>query len=285
MQGIFYIQNGGIGVKTNLIIVEGIPGSGKSTTANFIKEHLEKKGVKAKLYQEGDTSHPADYESTACLSDSQFYNILERFPEYRDAIQECTEKKGKKYFTQYRDLENIDSSIVDDLAPYDVYELELDTYEEVSYNYWREFIEKTKFGDEVYIFECCFLQNPFTKFIAKHNASPLRLGNHLMKISALMKPLNPLLIYLYQENIDQSFNPVYQERSQDWRDFFTDYHVNQGYGKENGLKGYKGLVEFLERRRDQELRIIEDLPVQTLLIQNDERDWEEYYDNVKEAIK
>ncbi|WP_201715699.1 P-loop domain-containing protein [Rossellomorea arthrocnemi] len=272
-------------MKTKLIMVEGIPGSGKSTTAKFIKDYLEKKGVKAKLYQEGDTSHPADYESTACLSDSQFHDILDKFPEFRDAIQECTGKKGKKYFTQYRDLENIDSSIVDDLAPYDVYELELDTYEEVSYNYWREFIEKTTFGDEVYIFECCFLQNPFTKFIAKHNAAPLRLENYLKKISSLITPLNPLLIYLYQENIDQSFRHVYQERSQDWRDFFTDYHVNQGYGKEKGLKGYKGLVEFLEMRRDQELRIIKDLPVKTLLIQNGERDWEGYYDTVKEAIK
>jgi hypothetical protein len=276
---------GAFSLKTKLIMVEGIPGSGKSTTAKFIKDYLEKKGVKAKLYQEGDTSHPADYESTACLSDSQFHDILEKFPEFRDAIQECTGKKGKKYFTQYRDLENIDSSIVDDLAPYDVYELELDTYEEVSYNYWREFIEKTTFGDEVYIFECCFLQNPFTKFIAKHNAAPLRLENYLKKISSLITPLNPLLIYLYQENIDQSIRHVYQERSQDWRDFFTDYHVNQGYGKEKGLKGYKGLVEFLEMRRDQELRIIKDLPVKTLLIQNGERDWEGYYDTVKEAIK
>jgi hypothetical protein len=276
---------GAFSLKTKLIMVEGIPGSGKSTTAKFIKDYLEKKGVKAKLYQEGDTSHPADYESTACLSDSQFHDILEKFPEFRDAIQECTGKKGKKYFTQYRDLENIDSSIVDDLAPYDVYELELDTYEEVSYNYWREFIEKTTFGDEVYIFECCFLQNPFTKFIAKHNAAPLSLENYLKKISSLITPLNPLLIYLYQENIDQSFRHVYQERSQDWRDFFTDYHVNQGYGKEKGLKGYKGLVEFLEMRRNQELRIIKDLPVKTLLIQNGERDWEGYYDTVKEAIK
>ena len=285
LQGIFYIQNGGIGVKNNLIIIEGIPGSGKSTTANFVKEHLEKEGVKVKLYQEGDSSHPADYESTACLNDEQFHDILERFPESRDAIQGCTKKKGSRFFIQYRNLKSEDSSLIEDLAAYDVYELDLDMYEDVSYNYWREFMEHTNFCEEVYIFECCFLQNPFTKFIAKHNSAPLRLENYLKKISALIKPLNPLLIYLYQENVDQSFNHVYEERSQEWREFFTDYHVNQGYGKENGLKGYHGLVEFLEMRRNLEMRILEDLPVKHMLIENGEKDWDAYYEKIKEAMK
>ena len=33
-------------MKTNLIIAEGLPGSGKSTTAAMIAQELEKKGVK-----------------------------------------------------------------------------------------------------------------------------------------------------------------------------------------------------------------------------------------------
>ncbi|CAN7551094.1 hypothetical protein [Rossellomorea sp. LjRoot5] len=272
-------------MNTNLIIVEGIPGSGKSTTANFIKEHLEKEGIKAKLYQEGDTSHPADYESTACLNEGQFNAILEKFPARWESIKEYAEKKGDHYFISYHHFLDTDSSLVEYLSSYDVYELDLDTFEDVSYNYWKEFVEVTAFSDDVYIFECCFLQNPFTKFIAMHNAEPKRLENHLKKISSLIAPLNPLLIYFYQENLDQSFHHVYEERSQEWREFFTDYHMNQGYGKENGLKGYQGLVEFLEMRRNLELRILEVLPVRHLLIENGEKDWDAYYVQMKEAIK
>ncbi|MBN8192121.1 hypothetical protein JI667_08175 [Bacillus sp. NTK074B] len=272
-------------MNTNLIIVEGIPGSGKSTTANFMKEHLEKEGIKVKLYQEGDSSHPADYESTACLNEEQFHDILARFPESRDAIQEYTVKRESRFFIQYRNLTNADSSLIENLAAHDVYELDLDKYEDVSYNYWREFIEHTNFSDEVYIFECCFLQNPFTKFIAMHNAAPFRLESHIKKISSLISPVNPLLIYLYQENVDQSFNHVYEERSQEWRQFFTDYHVKQGYGKANGLEGYQGLVKFLKMRRDLEMGILEDLPVKHLLIENGEKDWEVYYEKMKEAIR
>lgn len=46
---------------TNLIIVEGLPGSGKSTTAAMIAELLKKKGRKILCVDEGVTDHPADY--------------------------------------------------------------------------------------------------------------------------------------------------------------------------------------------------------------------------------
>lgn len=37
-------------MKNRLILIEGIPGSGKTTIANKLKEHLVNKGVNVKLY-------------------------------------------------------------------------------------------------------------------------------------------------------------------------------------------------------------------------------------------
>ncbi len=48
-------------MKTNLIIVEGLPGSGKSTTAAMIADELRKKGKKVVCLDEGASEHPADY--------------------------------------------------------------------------------------------------------------------------------------------------------------------------------------------------------------------------------
>ena len=48
-------------MKTNLIIVEGLPGSGKSTTARMIADELEKKGKQVVCVDEGVKEHPADY--------------------------------------------------------------------------------------------------------------------------------------------------------------------------------------------------------------------------------
>ncbi len=48
---------------TNLIIVEGLPGTGKSTTAAFIAEELKRNGKKVVCVDEGEPHHPADYDS------------------------------------------------------------------------------------------------------------------------------------------------------------------------------------------------------------------------------
>lgn len=48
-------------MKTNLIMVEGLPGSGKSTTAAMIAGVLRKKGKTVCCVDEGAQEHPADY--------------------------------------------------------------------------------------------------------------------------------------------------------------------------------------------------------------------------------
>lgn len=48
-------------MRTNLIILEGLPGSGKSTTAAMIADELGKKGKKVICVDEGVREHPADY--------------------------------------------------------------------------------------------------------------------------------------------------------------------------------------------------------------------------------
>ncbi|WP_291569267.1 zeta toxin family protein [Clostridium sp. UBA4548] len=46
-------------MENKLILVEGIPGAGKTTTARIIKERLISEGKNVILYEEG-MSHPAD---------------------------------------------------------------------------------------------------------------------------------------------------------------------------------------------------------------------------------
>ena len=45
-------------IKTKLILVDGIPGSGKSTLSQFISKQIERNKIKVKWYFEHDMFHP-----------------------------------------------------------------------------------------------------------------------------------------------------------------------------------------------------------------------------------
>lgn len=57
-------------MKNRLIIVEGLPTSGKSTTAKYIAGKLN-----YKFFDESDELHPADYINSAYIMESQLGNF------------------------------------------------------------------------------------------------------------------------------------------------------------------------------------------------------------------
>ena len=60
---------------TKLYIVEGLPCSGKSTTAKYIADFLEKSGKKVCFFDEGSGQHPADYEYHAYITQEQLNRL------------------------------------------------------------------------------------------------------------------------------------------------------------------------------------------------------------------
>ncbi|MFW6306208.1 MAG: hypothetical protein ACOC1N_02345 [Bacillota bacterium] len=57
-------------MKHKLIIIEGVPGVGKTTTVSLIKENLDN-NITSNLFMEGDLNHPADLKQT--LISRMFY--------------------------------------------------------------------------------------------------------------------------------------------------------------------------------------------------------------------
>lgn len=65
---------------TKLYIVEGLPCSGKSTTAQSVCDTLRKQGKDVVIVDEGTGNHPADYEFHAYMAEDG----LEKLDEQHD---------------------------------------------------------------------------------------------------------------------------------------------------------------------------------------------------------
>lgn len=184
-----------------LVIVEGLPASGKSTAASRIAAMLEDRGDRVICWDEGVPGHPADYDR---------YD----FPDFRTEHRMILEK-------------------------------------------WKAFAETAQ-KDTTYVFNCIFLQNPMCETMMRFDLTEAESCAYICEIAEIIRPMNPLILYLRQEDLKTAVDGVLQERGDGWLNAVIGYHVDQGYGKRLGLCGYAGYLACLEERQSRELRILEE---------------------------
>src|SRR5689334_14423068 len=93
--------------KNILILLEGIPGSGKTTAGYHLQAFLERKGFPVQFWREGNFDNPADFEGIARLSISEYQSFLQRYPELVELFYEQLTIKEDDYFLKYRKLQSL----------------------------------------------------------------------------------------------------------------------------------------------------------------------------------
>ncbi len=276
-------------MRTKLILVEGIPGSGKTTTADYIHNYLNQNNIPNLLYKEGNLDHPADFESVACLNKEEYNKIRIQFKSNTDLLDKNLIKKGDDYFLEYRKLNNqkdsnFNKGLFYKLAAYDIYNLEFNKHIRLLKEKWKEFAQKALNQEKIYIFECCFLQNPLTTMLAYHNKDRDYIISYIKELTAIISELNPSLILLQQKNVEEQFKKISKERSQEWLNFVIDYITTKSYGRENNLHGYQGLINFYQNLSKLESEIFSQLNLNKLLVKEPHSNWEKNYQKIDEFL-
>lgn len=272
------------------MIVEGLPGFGKSTTAKLLKDILIDNHKQAELFLEGNLDHPADYDGVASFNKSEFESLIANNGDFRELINNKVTRKGINYLLPYRKLINeYGSHFPDDLFhtifKNDIYELSLEKNIELITQRWTEFAEKAINENKVYIFECCFLQNPLTIGMVKYGSPKDKVIDYVLRLEKIIEKLNPILIYIEQDDLEFSFRKAVHERATEWSKGFMDYYTNQGYGKVNGYKGLEGTIKVLEARRAVEKEIFDLLTIKKIKINNSNYEFENYKIMLKERMR
>ncbi|WP_144475313.1 hypothetical protein [Cytobacillus oceanisediminis] len=277
-------------MKTKLILVEGLPGSGKSTTAKLIHELLTENQVPAELYMEGNLDHPADYEGVAYFTEEEFEELLKKSGSLSKVFQDRVTVKRGRHLLPYMKIKNeLGSGFPDELlaaiSKKDVYELPMEENIAVISESWEEFAKQAAAEEKVYVFECCFIQNPVTVGLVKYGASDEATIQYVKKLAEAVESLNPLLVYVKQEDIERSFRKAVTERPDDWFNGFVHYYTSQGYGLVNGLSGLEGTIDVLKARQELEYSILKNLQLTTYILNNTQFDFEKHRVNLKEILE
>jgi hypothetical protein len=265
---------------TKLILLEGIPGSGKSSAGEFVQGLLERQGSAARFWREGDFDHPADFEGVAGLSEAYYRDLMARNPHLAALIQQYTDVRGADFLLSYRKLQHshpeaMPQALVDELARHDVYDgLPMAEYCRLALDRWRDFCQAAAQSDTVTILECCLLQNPLTVLLARHDADAQAAREHIASIAAIIQPLHPLVVYLSPQDARAVLDRVRAERPAEWADFVTWYLTGQAYGQAHPVAGWEGVVQFYAMRQRLEVELLAELPLPSLVIEHAGREWE-----------
>ncbi|MDO4863550.1 MAG: hypothetical protein Q4A05_05205 [Ruminococcus sp.] len=248
-----------------LIIVEGLPCSGKSTTARYIAEKLGMRFV-----DEGTGDHPADYEFQAFLTESD----LEAFTaDERELVLQNSAKKSGGYISE---LGAFSGELFDKLLQYKVYDfLPWETERPVMLDKWREFAQNIR--GESYVFNCVLLQNPMCETMMRFGFDEAVSEAYIREICGMIEPLSPFVVYLGNSEVYDSVKKASAERGDDWLNAVIDYHCGGEYGKKLGLSGFDGYIAALEERQRRELSILGRLGVDNIVLDDPQRDWESAY--------
>lgn len=268
-------------MNTKLILVEGLPGFGKSTTAKLIEEILTEKNIQTELFLEGNLDHPADYDGVSCFDEGEFDRLLESLGDLKEVFMDMAEKKGNNYLLPYRKIQNkygstFSDELLNTIFKNDVYELPLEQNMELIADKWTEFAEKAVSNNKTYIFECCFIQNPITVAMVKYGEKKEKAIDYVIKLEKIIEKLNPVLFYVDQDDLEFSFKKAMKERPKEWSSGFIDYYTKQGYGKVHGYEGLEGTLKVLEARRTIEREIMDLLKIKKININNSQYEAEKY---------
>jgi len=236
-------------MRHRLIIVEGLPCSGKSSVSAYIAENL-KQEEKVCFVDEGTGDHPADYEFHALAPEGMFADESQIIP-----------------------LSQVSGEQLERLLPYKIYDgLPWETEMPLMLDKWREFV-LTANSDTIYVFNCVFLQNPMCETMMRFGFPESDSQYYIEEIAKIIASMNPLVIYLKNDEIAESVQKAAADRS-GWLDAVISYHVNGAYGKSIRAEGFDGYIRCLKERQIRELNILSNLSLDHIVLDNPQRDWD-----------
>jgi energy-coupling factor transporter ATP-binding protein EcfA2 len=278
-------------INTKLILIEGLPGSGKSTTAKMANDILKEWNIETRLYLEGNVEHPADYEGGSYFTKTEFSELLEQYSDDKPVLlKHAIERCNGFVLPQYKLKQDISEATVPDsfwnhIWNHDIYELPLEKNIELITDKWQRFLDQAMTENQTYIFECCFIQNPVTIGMIKYGASHEVVINYVEQLAAIIEPLNPVLLYVDQQDLSRSFKKVVKERPKEWSTGFMDYYNYQGYGKLHDAQGIEGTIAVLEARKQLESSIFNALNMEKFKIDNSSFEIDSYKKRIMEMFK
>ena len=262
-----------------LILLEGLPGTGKTSNSYKLFEHLVRNGRDVRWLHEVSQPHPTLFFTEACLTKEEYRLFTEKYPEIADMLGGIAENRattvGIDYLTAARRLPGQEKAAwYQELLKHDVMGFPLERYEPAAYEKWEAFVNAALRDDTVYILDGSIFQYQIFTYLLNGAAYP-RLAGFVRGIMDMLAPLQPALIYLYRENTEDSI--AFIEKQRGIRDLESTWERDKDrpYYR-NKQQDVTAFFDFLKDYADCASRLFDESECEKLRIELTAQDWSLY---------
>ncbi len=209
-------------INTNLILIDGIIGSGKSTTAQRIFLYLTKHGYDADWFSEVEVPHPV----------------------------------------------NVEASQIDPEKPEQM-------MEQVHLN-WEKLVTNLINTKKIIVLESSIFQT-FVGGLQFMEIDDDKIISNFLKIQEMIKALNPVLIYFYQNDLAQALTRLSSLRGAEWENYLISWISHTPYGKTCNIQSFNEIIKYYQKHRKITDSLFNQLTIKKLSIDNSAEDWDCYY--------
>lgn len=273
-----------------LLLIEGIPGSGKTTSSKFIFNKLMERGVDVEKFEEGEL-HPCDLAWHAVVPKKDFEALLIKHSEYKEIILDKSCVEGDKVVVAYTRLGLAhDEPLVQLLENYEIYQgkVNLEVFKKEHFLRWEDFKDDS---DKIYIFECAYFQNHITELVLSYEQDEKYITDYMIELLNIISNMDPTIVYLNPNNLDVALDHVIKERVSDnakypdWIELVVDYLKNSNYGRSNHIQTVDDCKSFFKYRMDIEQKLLDRFKRNSIVIDYNSLDWAQLEVKLAEVVE
>ena len=181
-----------------LILIEGLPGTGKTTISKWLSAVLVDKGESIILLNEGDEKIPCDFYEIAGIPKSEFDLLCSENPSEREWLINAGSFTKNYVFLR---IDNCPNHIAEEIKQWDMGDASN---------------RAITIADYV---SCALerLQNPINELLLRH-ATNSDIRAFINAITDMINPLNPVCIYLRRDSAEQAIAFAKMAKGKSWAD-------------------------------------------------------------------
>ncbi len=262
-----------------LIMLEGLPGTGKTMNSYRLFEQLVRNGRDVRWLHEVSQPHPTLFFSEACLTKEEYRHFVEKYPEVAEMLSSIAEIRattvGIDYLSAARRLPGQEQfAWYQELLQYDVMNFPLERYEPIAYEKWEAFVKAALQDDTINILDSSIFQYQIFTYLLSGAEYP-RMAGFVHGIMNMLRPLRPALIYLYRENTEDAIDFIEKQRGIKNLESTWERDKERPYYRSR-QQDVTAFFDFLKDYADCASRLYDESECDKLRIEISAQDWDLY---------